>query len=492
VKVAATSTTWDTPVFTVDTDAGSGVKQWSLAVAGAGGSDNTTLALVDAGGTVTTFYSPPAGIADISRDGEWHFVAFAITQTDSTHVSISVQVDGQIATATGQAFVLGRVTGAWIGPNGSTVITNVSKFQMSALATWGDYSTARLTTLYNAGLGNAGETVAARLARICTEDGITYATLGFYDHGPLCGPQPSGGWLDLIQATRMVEGGWVYDGGADGVQYMAPSQRYDQFSQFTIDGTATSNEIQPPFAPVPDDQGRVNQQSVTRLNGSSFTYTDTTSYLRVARVGLYAGQPMTINLQSDSDVEPRARWEVHQGTVFGPRWPSVTVNVRTIPSRAAAIAALTPGLAFTVKTPTAYRPTYPSDDLLLVIEGYSVTISRYRWIITFNTRLADPWRVWKISDTDLGRLATDGHTTSGTVAAGGTSATFITPADKQPWTTLAGDYPLWVNIAGIRVKVTAMSGTSSPQTATLDGTTVTKSLPSGSAVTIWKGGVIKL
>jgi hypothetical protein len=60
------------------------------------------------------------------------------------------------------------------------------------------------------------------------------------------------------------------------------------------------------------------------------------------------------------------------------------------------------------------------------------------------------------------------------------------------WTTADDDFPLVVDMAGIPVTVTDITGASSPQTFTVDPDTVTKDLPAGSDVSVWYPPVLGL
>lgn len=75
------------------------------------------------------------------------------------------------------------------------------------------------------------------------------------------------------------------------------------------------------------------------------------------------------------------------------------------------------------------------------------------------------------------------------VGVGATSISLITNSGPI-WTTTADDFPFNVEIEGIAVTVTNITGSSSPQTATVTG--VTKELTAGSAVTVWNPPVLGL
>jgi len=77
-------------------------------------------------------------------------------------------------------------------------------------------------------------------------------------------------------------------------------------------------------------------------------------------------------------------------------------------------------------------------------------------------------------------------------ASAGASSLSVATASGPLWTTTADDFPFDVEVGGIRVTVTAISGGSSPQTFTVTGATVTKALSSGSAVTVWRPPVLAI
>jgi hypothetical protein len=61
--------------------------------------------------------------------------------------------------------------------------------------------------------------------------------------------------------------------------------------------------------------------------------------------------------------------------------------------------------------------------------------------------------------------------------------------------TAAGEFPFDIEVEGVRLRVTAISGASSPQTFTVTQAPVngvTKTIPAGTAVRLWQGAVISL
>lgn len=419
-------------------------------------------------------------------DGVWHTWQWSCAQSGG-NVNFTLWRDGTSVATASLAATLGPIINCHLNAEFQ------QQYSLGHLAIWN--STAVITGLSDAGAGNPGETPGARLARVCAAAGIQFTQLGFYDPTVTCGPQESGAsLLAVARSAETVEAGYLYDGLSDGLSFVGISQRYDQFGVFTIDGTATTLgqplEIQQPFLPKYDDYARVNKATVKRLNGVTITAEDQTGQLGTTAVGDYELQLSNVNLASDFTVIDRANWEVHKGTTFGPRWPQINLNVRTIPSRAAAIAGMYPSQAFTVKIPTNYQAWYGKEDLFLTAEGWTETLSDRVWLISLNCNSMDPWYVWKIGDPDRGRLGTSGHTLASSALAGATSLSLATPTGRPLWTTAAADFPMNLAIDGIKVVVSAITGSSSPQTATVTATT--KALSAGKPVTIWKNGVLKL
>jgi hypothetical protein len=127
----------------------------------------------------------------------------------------------------------------------------------------------------------------------------------------------------------------------------------------------------------------------------------------------------------------------------------------------------------------------------LLVVGMTHTITKFTWTTTFNCVPFDPWRVAVLAQTsgDTGefveRLDTSGSAVASTVDSGASSIS-VTTTTGPIWTTDPDDVPLTVSIGGLPITVTAISGSGSPQTFTVDPATVTKTLTAGLAVTVWK------
>ena len=119
----------------------------------------------------------------------------------------------------------------------------------------------------------------------------------------------------------------------------------------------------------------------------------------------------------------------------------------------------------------------------LTVEGYTETLGRSVWSVLFNTSPRDKYaRVFVEGDSVLGRLNLDGQTLNASLNTSATSVAIATEPGKPLLDTSGNDFDIQVD--GEVITVTAVSGSSSPQTATLTRSVngVTASHSSGAVV----------
>jgi hypothetical protein len=381
------------------------------------------------------------------------------------------------------------ITGVRLEPG---VFGFVDTDAFSHLAMW---SPRISTDTYQAYLGYPGESATARMTRLCSDAGVPLALTG--SSTTTMALQSSAGFLDLLRSCESADGGILSDGGTNGgLTYLARAARYNLTAAFTVDSSLL--QLARPFSPVEDDQRRRNDWTISRANGgSSGRYVDATGPQGTAAVGIY-DDATSVDVATDDVLVDQAAWRVHLGTVEQMRYPVVTLNLRDRPELVAPWLAAGIGSRFTVRgLPSQHQP----GDVDLIVEGYSEVCDGMAWLVSINAGAYDPWRISKVADADLGRVgvgrdaAGNPVATLAAAAALGATSLSVATASGPLFTTTAtfpNDFPLYVNVAGIRVKVTGISGTSSPQTFTVDGSTVVKALPNTSYVTIWKNGVVGL
>lgn len=346
-------------------------------------------------------------------------------------------------------------------------------------------------------LGRPGDRVDERLRRLSIEDNIAIDIIGDADI-PM-GPMGVGTFLDLVSEGRKVDGGALLDGLSAGLTYVCRTHAYSSPPTLTLD--ASQGDVITPLETEQDDQGRVNVFTADNPAGGQQTFTRTDGDLGTATVGVYDDSDL-FSVAQDATLYDEAAWRVHQGTIGGLRYPTMQFELEK------------PGTSAKAQRWLDCRPLARLD--ILALEPGAVTPDgqfllrawNERWnsklwiVVTTLTRYAG-WAIGTIAaDTgDTGdyvlHLDIDGATLAADVAAGGSSLTVATTSGPI-WVhpaiaTYADDITgLYLAIDGLRVKVTAIAGTSSPQTFTVDPATVLKALSAGASVSVWQQPVLGL
>jgi hypothetical protein len=339
--------------------------------------------------------------------------------------------------------------------------------------------------------GHAAETAAARFLRICGEEGIPASVLGDPDDTMPMGSQPPATVLDLLGEIERTDGGLIYEPrGQLGLVYRTRTSLYDQTPALTLDW---DDGRLSPLRPTTDDRFVRNDVTTSRRSGSSARVVQEIGPLNVQLpgddpqgVGRY-DTVVDVNPQYDAQLLDLADWQLALGTVDEVRFPSLMVDLDLDTDAADAAKAVDIGDLIVVDN---LPPDLSAQQLRLIVLGYTETIKPKRRTITFNCRPETPYRVgvWG-SDTDPdsedtdSRYDTAGSTLTSDVDADDTSLS-ITTSVGQEWTTDANDMPFDVLVGGERMTVTAVSGSSSPQTFTVTRSVngVTKSHTAGTAV----------
>ncbi|HYS41957.1 MAG TPA: hypothetical protein VEO01_40585 [Pseudonocardiaceae bacterium] len=388
------------------------------------------------------------------------------------------------------AGVAGAVTSLQWGIGVALDITGMS---LGHAAVWN--APVNLTILDPARHGFSGESPTDRIARLATEQGelVNIKTPG--TSSALMGAQTVDTYTNLLHACEQVDQGFLYDGFDQGLTYQPRGGRENALPLLTLN--ATAQDLTPPFAPMDDDLLTLNKYTATRSGGSSATYTDTSDALGTNTVGTYSSGD-TFNNQLDTDLIQYASWKVHlQGTADTYRYPTLQFSIHRRPALLAAWLQTQLTVPVTITNIQSALSSAPPEDINLVLQGYTETLGKFTWEVVANGSPYDPWRITVLAadtgdgSTFLCRLDTDGSHVSGAAAAGATSLSVVTPSGPL-WTVAADDFPLYVTIGGLRITVTNITGSTSPQTFTVDGATVLKQVNDGDAVTVWDETVLGL
>jgi hypothetical protein len=471
-----------------------GSAQWEIRF-----NPSTELVKVTNPASVTTSNSVPEAF-----DGGPHHVRFQ-ANWNSPLIEWTVYVDGA-----------SFLTNTYTPPSGTfmsvswidfqDLLTHDTDFTMAHIAVWADPSSfgvllPDLADTVDAAFGHDGEPAATRITRLCAEEGIPLRIPGPFNLDLTTsynmGVQTTAPALELIRACEATDGGVLFEPrDFIGLVYRMRSQMYSQTPTLELDYTAVGH-VAPPLKPLDDDQFTRNDITVERAFGQSARVEQTTGPLSVSSppdgVGRY-DSGKTLSLFTDAATLDQASWRVHHGTVDEARFPRVNANLAWTAAHGLSVLLfamyrLDVGDRLTIDNPPGMAGGLPVIDQLA--QGFEERLTNFQWDIGVNCSPASPWAMAVVEDTgEFGfRAETDGSSLNGNHSSSATSLSVA--SDSIVWTDSATnptDFPFDVNIAGVRITVTAITGTTSPQTFTVlrsvDGFDV--ALSDGAAVSLWR------
>ena len=315
--------------------------------------------------------------------------------------------------------------------------------------------------------GFSGESAGTRLRRLSGEESIPvtiHETTGAIPE--LLGPQRPGTVLDLMEQAAESEQGILYeDRRTIALAYRDRWGQYNRTPALTVDYA----QLGPPLDPVDDDQTTRNDVTVSRVGGSSSRVVEQSGPLSVqappSGAGIY-DESVPLSLYADEQTFQQAAWRVALGTWDEPRFERVRIMLHRYPALRDQVLAVGVGDVIRITNTPAFLPPGPYD---VVVQGFEEELKEFSWEITFCCSPAGPWTVGVVEDTVLGRPDTDGSELASGVSSSATSWSVAVTAGPL-WITSAvfpTHFPLGVMIGGERVTVSAISGSSSPQTFTI-------------------------
>lgn len=344
-------------------------------------------------------------------------------------------------------------------------------------------------------LGSVSESAVDRIERLCTEDSIPLNIIG--DTGSATdtaamGQQPTAGTVTLLRECEACDQGVLYDGLSSGLEYVTRDERENADAVMIVDVGA--QELFIPFNPKYNDARRINKAKASRSLGGDYTYEDAEGPLGTTSIGTY-DTSITVNIDDDDNVGDFASWLVHLGTVDGYRYPTVVLNIEQNPRLASYVLALHSGSRIDLTNIHSALPTHDIGTVSLLVEGVSMNITPYSWMVTLQCSLYNPWQIITLAATTGDTTETICHLGASnsriTIGAdvGATSLTVETVSGPV-WTQTADDFPFYVLVGGIKTRVTNVTGASSPQTFTVDAMSLSR--VALSPVEIWNPPALRL
>jgi hypothetical protein len=421
-----------------------------FATAGPGPGLDITLQV--AGDPLPTLLTTNAVVVD---DGEYHHLRVELRQ-NGANIDGSTFIDGVAAgTGTLAANTLGRVSGVRV----STSLSAPETFTAGHVALWNGTGIADHTPVMR---GYVGELASTRVQRLCDEEGIIVDVAAGASEA--AGPQPVATILDLLRDCETADEATLLERRTGQLGFDPRSSRYNDAATMTLLYTTQVGDL----SLNDDDRNLRNDVTVTRPGGGSLRAQLTTGPLSIDPVTGAGGYPSSVsrNVATDDQASNHAYWLVSVGTVDEPRYV-VYLNLRANPGLITQWLACDIGSRVTVNSPPPIH-TGPAP-LDLVIEGYVETLDAVEWSAVIYTLPYRPYLVPVVessTEETKWRMDTATSTLTAGIAATALSASVATTGGNL-WTTTGGDFPLYINIGGEKIRVDSISGAASPQTFTI-------------------------
>jgi hypothetical protein len=338
----------------------------------------------------------------------------------------------------------------------------------------------------------SGETVGRRIERLCGEEGLVFRGIGDLDSTLAMGPQQEGELIATLRNCADTDGGILYEPrDLCGLAYRTRESMYNQTATLTLDYSAKDLSS---MEPTDDDQLLRNDITVKRTEGSSYRAVDEDGPLSILEppdgVGRYDDE-LILNLETDAALADRAGWALLLGTIDEARYPLLGVNLARsnfVNDADLALAAqlLDIGDLLIVENPPAWLPP---DDINQIAQGFVETMSNKTHTIDVNCSPGTPWGSVGVYEDSVTRWAGAGTTAINEDLTTTETDVTATIVGGPLWTHADGDYD--IVIGGERMTVTAVAGSSSPQTFTVTRSVngVVKTHSTGAEVQLHKPSV---
>lgn len=407
-------------------------------------------------------------ITDLPFVDAWRHV-YARLSTSGSDVAVSIRIDNEVVgTGTLTGVALGTITKATTNAfTQDATGAESGRISIGHAVVLAD-STADMDTfaasMYEAGLGYDGETCADRFVRLLAERGITGTVYGSDSH--VMGVQYPDTLANQLAEIARTDGGMIYDArGSNTMEMRTGRSLYNQTPALEL---TYGVDVAPPLRPVTDDNGITNDVKANSRKGTQAHAERTTGPLNVSDpvddpegIGRIE-TTIDANPADDNTLPDIAGWGVHVGSWPGARYRDVTVDVSTHPEHLTAVYALHPGDLITIDDLDA-------DLVELLVLGGTDAVGNNEHRVTLRCVPAGPYRIGQVETAGFMRIGSSTSTLAADFDAGTDTSMSVTVTGAL-WSTTAA--PFHIKVGGVVLNVTAVSGTSSPQTFTVDATPV--------------------
>ncbi|MEU0514313.1 hypothetical protein [Amycolatopsis sp. NPDC006125] len=322
--------------------------------------------------------------------------------------------------------------------------------------------------------GMRGEYAPDRISRLGTENAFDVAVQrGTEATEPWTrlGPQPIASLTDVLDESARADLGLLFDNRATtDLTYRTYPSLLSQQPVLVLD--ASNGELAQPPQPVDDDQNLTNDVTAQRNNGGFYRATETEGRLSTTPpedggVGTYSSST-SYNVRYDSYLPDLAGWALHLGTVDAARYPRIPVALHNERVNRDNPDLRRQALDLQIGDLIAIDHLDP-DRVLVMTLGSTELIGNMTHDLVFTCQPGEPWNVGTADGADS-RADSD---TSELVSALTATATafFVATAPGSPrWidsATYGSEFPFDIRVGGEVMRVTAITGTTSPQTFTV-------------------------
>jgi len=345
-----------------------------------------------------------------------------------------------------------------------------------------------------AAIAYLNEAAGTRFIRLCNDAGVRVTTMGLSTDTEPMGFQLPAKRLDLLTECAEVEDG-IFEESRDDFE-LSLRTRPSMYNGNILDLDIDAGHLTEPLEPLPDDTLTRNDVTVSRPGGGFAVSIQETGPLNINNpeddpdgVGVYDEAP-ELNFAADSQLQPAANWRRSRGTLDRDRYPSVHADLTTaVYQNDAALAAET----LSIDSGRMLRITNTEvgpDPSLQLVQSYEETIDQYDLDITWVTEPGDIQQVGVVNYTT--RVQPAGSVTAASFVAGTDTALSVERIDSTYglWVRTADDAAVTgfdIMVAGVRLEVVSISGTTDPQTITVVQTPVNgqvKTIPAGERITL--------
>lgn len=312
-----------------------------------------------------------------------------------------------------------------------------------------------------------GEKAGDRFTRLIGENNIYGHVLGGGKDTIPMGPQTPQTLDTLLKEIETTDGGILYEPRwFNGLVYRTRSSIY---SQDALTGPILELDYSQAhlstFEPIDDDQNTRNDFTANKTNGGSARQVlDDESSLSISSIGRY-DTSVEVNVASNEQLPDLASWGLTLGTVDQARYPEIVIQTeRSIFTSDAELTESARKLDIGDYVRITGIPSWlPPEDVNQLVQGLNEDLHNFNYGITIHTAPADPWNIALYEDPQS-RYESKGSFLLAELTAGGTSLSVSTP-EGALWGDSDGDFDIM--IGGERMTVTAVTGTTSPQTFTV-------------------------